>query len=883
MRFGTMLRLRLRSLFFRGRVEQELAEELRYHLEREIDERVASGMTPEDARYAALLSIKDIEQRKEDCRDMRGLNLIDTSIQDFRYALRQLRKSPGFSSAAVFVLGLGISAAITIFGFIDAALIKPLPYRDQSRLVAVFESSPGNARSIVSYLDFVDWKHLNHVFISIDAYALNGSFTLTSRGGAEQVPGTRVSAGFFHTLGVTPAMGRNFRSDEDQPAAPHTVLLSYSAWQKRFGGSADVIGRSITLNGAPTVIIGVLPREFHFALYGGAEFWGTLRGSDGCEQQRACNNLITIARLKPGISIETASAEMRSIVQRLRDQYPESNRDFGGANLVPLRDLVVGDVRPILVALLAGAGLLLLIACVNVAALLLARSDKRQREIAVRGALGASSSRLIRQFATEGFALAGLGGLFALLLAGWGMRFLTSLIPAPKMDNMPYLRGMHLNLLTVDFGCSAVLLASALFAVIPVARIPLLEMLRGLKEGARGSAGTAWRRLGSNLVVAEVAIAMILMVAAGLLGKSFYLLLHLDVGFNPDHLAAVQTSWAPGRYTTDLEQVVLERQILERTSKLPGVKSVAISNAPPIDSAWGTGSFHVADRPNRGESNEVLQRHVSSTYLTALEARLLRGRHFREDEDASKPLVAIINRTLANKYFAGGNPLGKEIYWDWQPKSLMQIVGVVDDIKEGPLAGAAWPTVYVPHNQSPWAWPAVLVRTSQHESSLFPEITRAIHGIDPFISVSGSQTMTERINQSPSAYLHRSAALLVGGFAVIAFVLSVVGLYGVVAYSVNLRTREIGIRMALGAELRSVHCLILKDAARVTACGIGLGLVFSLLAATLMRTLLFGVRSWDVPILIFAAAVLGSSALLASYIPARRAAAVNPIEALRSE
>ena len=280
MRFATMLRLQLRSLFLRRRVEQELEEELRYHLEREIDERIASGMNSDDARYAALQSIKDLEQRKEECRDMRRLNLIENSARDLRYALRQLRKSPGFTCAVILVLAFGLSAAVTIFGFVDAALVRPLPYRDQSRLVSVFQSSPGDARSIVSYLNFIEWKHLNHVFSSIDAYALNGSFTLATRKGAEQVPGTRVSAGFFHTLGVTPALGRDFRSGEDQPAAPHLVVLSYSAWQKRFAGNADVIGRSITLNGAPTVIIGVLPREFHFALYGGAEFWGTLRGSD---------------------------------------------------------------------------------------------------------------------------------------------------------------------------------------------------------------------------------------------------------------------------------------------------------------------------------------------------------------------------------------------------------------------------------------------------------------------------------------------------------------------------------------------------------------------------------------------------------------------------
>jgi macrolide transport system ATP-binding/permease protein len=883
MRLVSIFRLKLRSLFSRQRLEQELDEELRYHLERQIEEGIAAGMTPENARHAALRSVRDIAQRKEECRDMRGLNVIDHAVQDFRYAMRQLRKSPGFACTAIFVLALGISAAIAIFGFVDAALIRPLPYRDQARLVAVFESSPGFARSIVSYLDFADWKNLNKVFISIDAYALNGGFTLSTSTGAEQVPGTRVSSGFFHTLGVVPALGRDFRAGEDSPTAAHTVILSYPAWQKRFGASPTVLGETVTLNGFPNTIIGVLPRNFHFASYGASEFWGTLRRSDTCERSRACHNLITIARLKDGVSIETASADMQSIVRQLRKQYPDSNRDFGSANLVPVRDLIVGDVRPILLTLVTGAGLLLLITLVNVTALLLARSDKRRREIAVRGALGASPSRLIRQFAAEGFVLAALGGLFALLFADWGMRFLMRLIPTAKIETMPYLRGLHLSPLTILLGCSAVLLASLLFAIIPIARISISGMLEGLKEGARGYAGTAWRRLGSNLVVGEVAIAMVLMVAAGLLGKSLYLLLHVDIGFKPDHLAALQTSWAPARYSSDLQQVVLERQILDRISRLPGVKSVAISNAPPIDSAWGTGSFHIAGRLNRQENNEVLQRHVSSGYFTTLQARLVRGRYFREDENASKPLIAIVNRTLANKYFPGENPVGKQIYWDWQPKSLMQVIGLVDDIEEGPLGGNAWPALYVPYSQNPWPWPAVLVRTSQTEASLLPRMVAAIHGIDPFISVSGQETMTERINQSPSAYLHRSSAWVVGGFATFAFLLCVTGLYGVVSYTVSQRTREIGVRMALGAERLTVYELILGEAGRLTAFGVVLGLASSLATATLMRTLLFGIRSWDAPTLIGVTVVLVISALLASYIPARRAASVNPIEALRTE
>ena len=883
MRLRTIVRLRLRSLFSRRRVEQELDEELRYHLERQIDEDLAAGKPLDEARYAALRSIRDIEQRKEECRDMRGLNVIGNAVQDCRYALRQLRKNPVFAFTAVFVLALGISATVTIFGFVDAGLIKPLPYRDQSRLVAVFASSKGDARSMVSYLNFADWKRSNHSFRSIDAYALNGSFTLTTRSGAEQVPGTRVSAGFFRTLGVTPILGRDFRDGEDLPGAPYTAVLSYDGWQKRFGGKPDVLGKVVTLNGAPTTIIGVLPREFQFAPYGGAHFWGTLRVDGSCERERSCWNLITIARFRDGVALETASAEMQSIVKRLVAQYPDVNRDLRGATLVPLRELIIGDIRPVLLVLLTGAGLLLLIACINVTTLLLARSENRQREVAVRGALGASSARLFQQFAIEGFVLAALGAVFALFFASCGIGFLMSMIPADRLAGMPYLNGIGLHPLSIALACGLSLVAGIVFAIIPVARTSLSRMIEGLKENARGSAGTVWRRFGSNLVVFEVAIAMLLMVGAGLLGKSLYLLLHLDIGFQADHLARVQVGWAPGRYGKDREDIALAHQVIDHVSSLPGVRSVGLSLTPPIDSAWGTGSFHIAGRPNHGENNEVLNRNVSAGYFATLQARLIRGRYFREDDNASKPPVVIVNRTLINRYFPGENPVGKQIYYDWSPKSLMQIVGVVDDIKEGPLEGASLPALYVPYDQIPCWWPTVLFRTSQSPASLLPEVTKAIHEIDPFLSVSMQETMTDRINQSPSAYLHRSSALLVGVFAASAFLLSVVGLYGVVAYSVTQRTREIGIRMALGAERTTVYELILKEAGRLTGLGIVLGLACSLATATLMRTLLFGVRSWDIPTLIGVATVLGISALLASYIPARRAAAVNPVEALRTE
>ena len=883
MRLLSVLRLRLRSVFFRTRVEQELDDELQYHLDREVRRGINAGMTAEDAHYSALRSVKDVEQRKEECRDMRGLVSLDNITQDFRYAMRQLQKNRGFACTAIFVLALGIAATVTSFGFVEAALIKPLPYRDQSRLFAVFESSPGAPRSWLSYADFEDWKKLNKVFSSIDAFALNGSFTLSTQAGAEQVPGTRVSADFFRTLGVTPVLGRDFLPNEDSPGTMRTVVLSYAAWQKRFRGAPDVLGRSVTLNGDPAIILGVLPKRFQFAPSSGAEFWATLRATDSCEQHRGCHNLITIARLKDDVSVETASAEMRLIAQRLRLQYPETNRYFGSANLVVLRDFIVGDVRPILLVLLSGAGVLLLIASVNVTTLLLARSDKRRREIALRGAIGASSSRLFHQFAIEGFVLAFAGCVVGLAFAGWSIRLLTSLIPTEKIESMPYLRDAGLNAPTVLFACSIAFLAGLLFSVIPIARGSLSDMMDGLKEGTRGSAGTSWRRFGSSLVVVEVALAMVLMVSAGLLAKSLYQLLHLDLGFNPDHLLYVQTSWAPGKYESDRQLAALDQQMIEAIRSVPGVNSVGTSTAPPIGSAWGTASFHVVGRPNHKENNEVFNRQTSVNYFGTLQARLWKGRLFTPADDASKHLVVIVNRTLAGRYFPAGDAIGKQIYYDGAPQRPMEIIGVIDDVKEGNLEDTDWGAMYVPNGQSPNAWPAILIRTSLAEAPLDRQISEVIHRIDPFITVSDTTTMTERIAESPSAYLHNSAAWLVGIFAVVALLLGVVGFYGVVAYSVGQRTREIGVRMALGARPQTVYRLILSDAGRLTATGVVLGLFGSLAAAMMLRSMLFGVQSWDAQILIAAAVVLTASAVLASFLPARRAASVNPVEALRAE
>jgi len=882
MRGITVLRLRLRSLFQRDRVDRELDEELQYHLEREMEERVNAGMDPGEARRVVRLMSAGVVQRKEECRDMRGVNVFDNVMQDTRFAVRQLRKALVFTCAATLTLALGIGASVAIFAFVDAALIRPLPYREPSRLVGVYETVKLFPRSNLSYQDYLDWKKLNTVFTSLAVYQ-GGGVQLATPSGVERAPGARVSDDFFRTLGVAPIMGRDFRPGEDLPAAPRTVLLSYSAWQRRYGGASDVLGRTISINDNPTLIVGVLPADFHFAPVGSPEFWTTLHPSaNGCDARRSCHGLYGVARLNDGTSLETAMANVKAIAAQLEQQYPDSNRGQG-ATVAALADVIVGTVRPILLVLLGGAGLLLVIATVNVASLILVRSESRRREVAVRRALGASAWRVVAQFVTEGVLLVGLGTVAGVLLAVWAMQLLTALVPANLMAGMPYLQSLGLNARVLAFAAGVAVLATALFAVTPILHLSLSRTQSGLTEGSRGTAGNTWRRVGSRLVVFELATAMILLVGAALLGQSLYRLLHVDVGLQADHLAALAVVAPPVKYASNEQQAAFQRRVVNEISTLPGVQSVGVTSTPPL-AGGNTTWIRVDGRPYHGEHNEVQYREVSAGYFTTLGARLIRGRQFRADEDASKPAVVIINQAMARQYFPGEDALGKRLlYAPTTTQPAMEIVGIVDDIKEGPLDTVTNPTMYVVFEQDPTNGFVLFARTAQSDDAMLPTLTAAIHQIDPDVSTFFGSTMTRTINTSPAAYLRRSSASLVGGFAAVAWLLGVIGFYGVVAYSVSQRTREIGVRMALGAERRTVHRLILGEAGRLTIVGVLLGLLGSVAAAALMGDVLFGVRSWDVPTLAAVTVVLALSALVASYIPARRAASVNPVEALRAE
>jgi predicted permease len=868
-------------LFGRNRFRSGLEEEMAFHRAEAAKEFVADGMTADAARYAAKRQFGNTTRLREQSEEAVGFRM-ETVVQDLRFAVRQLRQNLGFALTATLILALGMGVSVAIFGFVDAALLQPLPYVDSNHLVDVDEMSQTTPRTNISRPDYEDWKRLNHSFSSIDVYTGMG-YLWASPSGAIPVPAARVSDGFFSTLGVKPILGRGFLPGEDQPGRAKVIILSYGTWMKRLGGRPDVIGQSVSLSGSSYTIIGVLPREFFFAPRGNAELYAPLLDKNGCEQRRSCHNLDGVARLRDGVTVQAAAQEMQSIAARLETQYPDSNHGQG-AEVQLFAEFASRTVKPVLLTLLAGAGLLLLIACVNVSSLLLARSESRRREIAVRGALGATPPRLIRQFVTEGLLLAGVGCAGGLVIAVWLMKLLTHLVPETVAASVPFLHMVGLNLDTALFAAGIVILSAVLLAATPGLRLSFQDIRMGLGEGGRGVAGRFWQRVGANLVVVELAVAVILLVGAGLLGQSFYRLLHVENGFDTTHLATVQIIVPEAIYSKDEQTVALYREIERRLSSLPGVEAVGFTSSLPAQCNCNTDWIRIVGKPFHGEHNEVTQRDVSPGYLATLKGRLVRGRWFDENDGLGKPSVIVINEALAAKYFPGEDPIGKTIGGgDLSPNSLRQVVGVIANIREGGPDEDLWPSEYMPILREPNSFFSIVVRTAQDEKAMLPSIVGALHQIDHNLGVYGEQTMTEQIESSQSSLLHQFASWLVGGFAVVAFVLGVIGLYGVVAYSVSRRTREIGVRMALGAQRASVYKMVMRQAGWLTAIGISIGLVCAVGACMLMRKLLFGVEVWDVRTLAGVALVLGGASLAASFLPAHRAASVNPTEALRTE
>jgi predicted permease len=805
-------------------------------------------------------------------------------LNELRYCLRRLNRVPAFTLTAIIVLALGLGSATAISAFVDAALVKPLPYREPARLVALFEHNPVGDRFHLSDFDYRTWKQRNHVFTSVDVYRPERDI-LNNPDGPEEVAAALVSDGFFRTLGVEPALGRDFFAGEDRPSASRTTIMSYAAWKNRFGGDPRVLGRTVKLESETYTIVGVLPRGFHFAPVGRAEFWTTLHGY--CEQLRDCFPFYGVARLRNGVSPEAAYQDVSVIARDIAAEYPQFSRDRS-ATLLQLTDAIFGQVRPTLMALLSGVGLLCLIGFVNVVSLLLLRAEKRKREFAVCMALGASLFRLLRQFAAEGFALAALGlglglGLAKLLLMVFAEQTTPNLL-----DRMPYLENIHLGGRGLAFAIVASAIGGILFSAGPM--LPFFST--GLRErftmGSRGAASTAWSRLGTNLVAVELAITVVLLVGAGLLTKSFYLLLHVDVGIHgAERLAVIHVAEQGARKWRDPANIQLERQVIAKILALPSVTEAAVSAEPLIASGEGfkrtMAHYRAVGRPVVGLGPEPMDEIVSVGYFEMLGARLIAGRTFTETDDASRERCAVVNRTLAKELFPGEDAVGKQIVSAFDPEHPVEVVGVIDDIKDGALDLRAIPAVYSPFNQMPIGDFYVTIRASQAPKSLLTAMVKAVHQMDPSLIANEEETMAARINSSEAVYLHRSAAWIVAGYAVLALMLGTVGLYSVISYSVSQRTREIGVRIAVGAPRPAVYGLILGQAARSVIAGLAGGLLCSFGLTAFLRAMLFGVGSWDSQIVVAVVCTLSAAALLASFVPAHRAASTEPNVALRED
>ncbi|HEX4604388.1 MAG TPA: ABC transporter permease [Candidatus Angelobacter sp.] len=811
--------------------------------------------------------------------------MMESILQDLRYELRALLNSPRFTSIALITLVLGIAANVTIFTFVDAALIRPLPYRDASRLMEVYDTRSAEVFTQFesSYPDYLDWRTQQQVFDGLAGYGQN-QVLLRGGGAPELLPSAAITDNFFQTIGVQPLMGRDFRVGEDQATAPRMVMISYGWWQRHFGGK-NVIGQVLSLDNEPNTIIGVLPADFHFAPVGDPDVFETLHATGALLTRRNLHWLSVVGRLKPGITRQSAGSAMNLIAQGLEKQYPQSN-DRLRTVIVPLNEVIVGEIRPILLLLLGAVGLLLLIACANVANLLLARSLARRNEMAIRSALGASRARLMGLMLTEGLILSFTGAVAGLAVAYWTIKGFVAMIPAVRIDAMPYLKHMSIDARVLLFALLLAIVTGIVFALAPALQASGANVQSALKDGSRGSHSGPWRRFASALVIGEVALAMVLLAGSGLLVKSLYRLLNVNPGFDQRNLLGMMVGLSQSHFPQqDAQRLQAHQNLLDRIRALPGVQSVGLSDVLPVSNGGNTSNLRVVGQPSETpQGREANSRTVSRTYFQTLGAELAQGSWFTEADNMTDPQRVIINQTLADKFMAGLDPLKQQILFTYSPtEKPRQVIGVVRDIKEGPLDTPARPAIYTPMEPRPNLFFNVILRTAQHPDALVTEVQNAVRQVDPDAITFNVQTMEDRIQRSPAAFLHRYPAVLAGVFAFLALLLGTIGLYGLVAYSVSQRTREIGIRMALGAQRGNVLQMILSQGMRLIVSGVVIGVIAAMVSSYLMRSMLFGIRSWDPVIFVAVTAILAIVTLAASYIPARSATKVDPMVALRYE
>jgi putative ABC transport system permease protein len=871
-----------RNLLRRERVDRDLAEELDSYLELVVEAKAAEGLKPEEARRAALMQLGGMDQVKERVREVRVGHLLGTVLRDTRYGVRTLVKSRAFTVVAVLSLALGIGANTAIFSVVNGILLRPLPYPESERIVAVWhtppqESFPGMKRFSVSPANYLDWKEQSRAFEQMAVYGYAG---LSLSAGADPVPvtGAAVSSDFFSVLRTQTSKGRTFSPDEEQQGREQVVVLGHGLWQRAFGANPNVIGQTVTLNSRPYNVVGIMPAGFEFPAE--AELWVPLAWDAAERQTRSIHDYLVVARLKPGASLAQARAEMSTISTRLEQQYPEANKGWG-AVVIPLQEDLVGDVRPALLVLFSAVGFVLLIACANVANLMLARGANRRKEIALRIALGATRGRIVRQLLCESVLLAVVGGLLGLLLAGWGGRLLVRL----SAGSLPNTAEGGVDAWALGFTLLVSLAAGVLAGVAPALQFSKNELAETLKQGTgRSAAGSVRQRTRKALVVCEVALSLILLVGAGLMIRSFWKLQNVNPGFDVSNTLTLSVGLPSTRYPEPQQQLAFHDRVLEQVRALPGVVAVGSTTTIPLTGGGSRQPFTVEGRPAPPVSEQPLAqtRYVSPDYFKAMGIPLKQGRAFEDRDREGSPQVVIISEAMARRFWPGENPVGKRLTASFHEQlGAREIVGVVGDVKSNGLDDEGGSTMYLPFRQAPRPWITFVARTSSDPQSFVNPVSKAVYAVDREQAISSVRTMEQVLTESLSGRRFNMTLLMT--FAGLALLLAAVGVYGVMNYSVMLRRRELGIRIALGARGLDVLRLVLGQGLTLTLIGVGVGMAGAYALTRLMESLLYGVTATDFLTFGSVSGVLILVGLLASFLPARRATKVDPMIALRSE
>jgi len=886
----------LRATVGRSRMENEMDAELRFHVEAYAEDLIRRGVPRQEALRRARLEFGGIESAKEECREARGVHFAETLLQDLRYGARTMLRSPGFAITAVLALALGIGANTAIFSVVNAVLLRPMPFDHPDRLMQVWhtppqKSFPGIPTFAVSPANFLDWRNQNHSFDGMSAYGY-GRYTLTGSGHPEAIRMVAATVGLFSILHAQPLLGRGFLDGEDEPGHEHVVVLSYGIWRSHFAGNPDVVGKNIQLNGQAFAVVGVMGPEFDFPIFSDqdarAQMWKPLAWSAQDRAIRGDHNYAVIARLKDGVTLRQAQAELDAISNRLAEEYPNDNKGWG-AIAIPLRDDLVGDVRPALLILLGAVALVLLIACANVANLMLARALSRRKEVAVRTALGATRRRLLQQALSETLLLAFAGGALGSVFAHFGLLVIVKFLA----QRLPRSSEIALDGWVLAFTLGISLLTGFASGLLPALRMAKADLNQALKQGlGRTAADSGGSRTRNVLVISEVALSLMLLIGAGLLIRSLWVLHNVNPGFDASRVVTMAVSLPTGKFVEPAQQISYFGRVLDRVRTLPGVQSAGLIDSLPLSDDGSHQPISIEGRPAAAMADlpEVEVRLISPGYMSSMHIPLVSGRDVDDSDVAGRPGAVLISESMAKFFWPNEDPIGKRLTLYFFPTLTREVVGVVADVKISAMNETQpEPTLYYPFAQMSAArgenWNSfgmnLAVRTNAAPLSVVPAITGAVREIDAEVPLLNIRTMDDSVSASLSPA--RFTMLLLGAFAGLALLLAVVGIYSVMSYSVSRRTNEIGIRVALGASRGNVLLLVVRQALLLALIGSAIGIVGALALSRLMASQLYGVQPTDPITFVTVAALLMIVSLAASYIPARRAMRVEPTIALRYE